>query len=679
MYLKYFPLLLVVFCYGHLFAQNAFYDAKALHKLLENGKLKVNGQFGLNISGILGRNLERVEGFNYDSISNIYLDNPFIAPYLDLTAVSIKAEEKDDFGIEDKNRTAPIVNNNSIPQLGGGSLGFGLPTSAILLGLTDFLVKRAKQEMSIAFFKSFQEKMEESQELQLIFPHTAQVLRTISEEVYKINSFWKVLQDAFVNDFSTLPKNLSHYSQENTHIKNKNIKDMMADFFLIIEMIKNQKTPTQIINYLATDAYIQDGYNQSDSSFTILCQNLKLLGLLSASLEEIPAINPKNIWVSADAFRYMLRDSVQTDFYLGFIYEKGKNCLIGDKTLGFYLHEVKKIQNYKKQFLRMLRGFLDRGQSLAGIIEKIRNEAELANLEDAATVKQKAIDNFYSFTDGVVEMVEYGYSIKQEIVNSNTKTDSLFLNYISIIRDINKMILDLGQERYPSAIINLLLIIKKILPAERFGCEHQVLLKYATFIATAATAQKAEDVTKAIELFALPPGSATIKKYSKFSISLNAYLGMAAGQEHLKIGNPAPFYAVATPLGVSFNWGFERAGSISLLASVIDLGALTAFRFSGVDSTNLAQQSNPLPDLKFENVLAPGGYIVYGIPKIPVSVGFGLQLGPNLRTVMEQGFTTTTSGFRWGAFIAVDIPIVNLFSTNKRYKNCIPSIRKKKK
>jgi hypothetical protein len=160
-------------------------------------------------------------------------------------------------------------------------------------------------------------------------------------------------------------------------------------------------------------------------------------------------------------------------------------------------------------------------------------------------------------------------------------------------------------------------------------------------------------------------GSASIKKQAPFSISLNAHVGLSFGQERLRGSNPKFYQAIATPIGLSFNVGLKKAGSLSILASAIDLGALTAYRFQ--DST-----ASVFPELRFENVLAPGGYLVYSLPKWPISIGFGGQLGPHLRSVTAaNGLGLQNSGgWRWGAFVAVDIPLTHLYTSNKRLKKC---------
>lgn len=267
-------------------------------------------------------------------------------------------------------------------------------------------------------------------------------------------------------------------------------------------------------------------------------------------------------------------------------------------------------------------------------------------------------------------MLHEGYNFKKQLVGATTEQDSIVDRYLGIVGDLNTLGLNIRKKHYTSAVINTLVIIEKLLPQDDYACERKNLMKYGSFIATAVQAKSSKEVSQAISAFALPPGGSAIKKYSRFSLAINAYVGLSAGQEHLDGIGASSFYSLATPIGVSFNWGFKGAGSISILASAIDLGALTTFLFEAEGEDNVSE----LPELKMENVFAPGAYLIYGVPKYPLSIGVGAQLGPNLREVTNASLNIDkTSGWRWGAFIAVDIPIVSLYSSNKYYKKCCKS------
>ena len=115
-------------------------------------------------------------------------------------------------------------------------------------------------------------------------------------------------------------------------------------------------------------------------------------------------------------------------------------------------------------------------------------------------------------------------------------------------------------------------------------------------------------------------------------------------------------------LAVSKQLNFPfRSGSISLYASLIDVGAVASLRLKN-DSTE------HLPEIKFENIIAPGLHLVYGIPKTPISIGYGWQRGPQLREVHVpdpgggEPINQLVSGYRWAFFLAVDIPLFNIWT-----------------
>jgi hypothetical protein len=615
---------------------------------------------------ILARNFSTVRSeLTYDEIVEAYSDNPFIAPLL-----------TDDLGgsIVYSGKTG----QRALGALASASTGLGLPGSTFLMGLTDFLVKRTKQELSIAFFRDFQKVVKRSEEMQYLFPITTKVLLKIDENIYQFKAFWEVLRESFLSDLEDLVYNLDDYVQQSSKIKDPLVRHMMSDFFKIIELFYDKTAPSDVINYLSEDAYLHTITADIDSSkiVPILQSSLQVLGLLSKSFENQ---DDNGYWVEPEVVTKMLRNPVITTLYLGLIYQQGKNIQMGEKTFAEYLEPLSIKENAVRvrRLLNTFKAFLDKTKALERLARDMRRKAnDRRRDKNAAPMtdsdKELEYDEYYDFTQNICDLLLYAHDFKKEILGASSKEDSLVHTYLTIISDINGMALEIRKKHYTSALINTLFIIEKLLPDGKFKCERQVMLKYGTFIATAVKAKTAAEVSDAIAAFALPPGGSAIKKYSKFSIALNAYVGLSAGQEILTDVGANPYYAVTTPIGITFNWGFKNFGSIGILASVLDIGALTAFRFQ---DDNVSE----LPDLKFENVLAPGGYLVYGLPKYPVSIGIGAQLGPNLRSVTNGALVTQTSGWRWGAFIAVDIPIVSIYTTNKNYKQCCRKCEKQAK
>jgi len=194
-----------------------------------------------------------------------------------------------------------------------------------------------------------------------------------------------------------------------------------------------------------------------------------------------------------------------------------------------------------------------------------------------------------------------------------------------------------------------------------------VLLKYGTFMATIVQAQNSDDVESAIESFALPPGSYRTKRKNEYNIALNAYVGGFMGYEAVR-GRDKQFfgsgfyatnsYGLTAPVGVAASLssgGWSFSGFISL----IDIGAVAAFRFS-------ADSTNQTPTIHLQDIISPGLLISVGIPGCPISVNFGVQMGPNLHSVSSS--VNNYSGaiyYRYSLSACVDIPIIDFYTKQK--------------
>lgn len=603
--------------------------------------------------------INNTETLTHQQILDIYKKNPFIAPFL-----------TDDFLGAMAGNTVDLskVRANARGSLDAVGTGLGLPGSTFLLGLTDFLVERTKQELNIAFFVELRKALNQSEEMHFLFPKTKEVLLKIDDNIYQFKAFWELLRESFLMDLDNLVYNLDEYVQFSKRIKNPLARHLMSDFFKVTELIYDKTTPANVITYLAEDAYLHilDSTEDKTGHLKALQDHLKVLGVVSKSIEQKEG---SGYWVDPQRIVDMLRDPVTTAFYLGFLYEEGKSLTIGEKTLAGHLAVLVNNTDKTRQLLNTFKLFLNEASKLERLADQIRTQNNSSRRSRNNTPKTAAEieaehQNYFNFTQGICELFAYANAFKIELAGPSA-LDTVVTKYLSIAGDLNTVTLEIKRQQYTSALVHSIFIIEKLLPQDSFKCQRQVLLKYGTFIATAVGAQTPQEVSNVIAAFALPAGSSAMKKYSKFSIALNAFVGVSGGQETLNNGlGTNPYYAIATPIGVSFNMGFNNYGSVGVLASLIDIGALTALRFQD-------NSAGDLPDLKIENVFAPGAYLVYAVPKYPIALGIGAQLGPNLRSVTDNNLNVVqASGWRWGAFLAVDIPIVSFYNSARRYKQC---------
>jgi hypothetical protein len=111
-------------------------------------------------------------------------------------------------------------------------------------------------------------------------------------------------------------------------------------------------------------------------------------------------------------------------------------------------------------------------------------------------------------------------------------------------------------------------------------------------------------------------------------------------------------------------WNTEKSGcagwSSSLFLSVIDIGALASFRFKSPETVST------VPQIKLKDIISPGIFFSLGIPKTPLSLNFGWQMGPLLRNVSDTLNTYYSQSYsRWSVGLCVDIPIFNFYSLSK--------------
>jgi len=261
-------------------------------------------------------------------------------------------------------------------------------------------------------------------------------------------------------------------------------------------------------------------------------------------------------------------------------------------------------------------------------------------------------DDFFRYSQSFIELMQTLNRTGRLVLQR--PNDLIPQDYLSLMRQSNSLYFNVRQRNYTGAISNVIYCLNVLGKDKK---EVATMLKYANFVASIAEANTSEEVANAIELFALPPGSSRMKKQpGRFSVALNAYTGLSGGSEWLGSDkSPKTVAAITAPVGLSCSWGLNK-GSFGFFVPLLDVGAVTAFRFNDANYQNL-------PELSWSNILAPGLYAVYNLPgKWPIALGMGGQAGPSLRKVSNQGMSIDNAGgMRLGAFASVDIPITYFY------------------
>lgn len=547
----------------------------------------------------------------------------------------------------------------------------GLDVTKYADGLAKFLVKRVKQELSVAFFEKFKAIIDSTPDLATVFPATTILLRAIGVEVYDYERYIQNLREAFKVDIVVIHRNLpgivnNHPAFFSAH---KELKAALLSGCYIATELENQSHPGDILANFPIE-YL-DSLNSKNFSGA-----LQTLQVLSASFRDTTQGEEANYWVPIKALRQLVENQLSLKFYLGLVYHEvktryesipfeGTNLVeLLDKVADQYDKGVRIYTAYKRYILR----FAEKTEALN---KMIREYSELRT--DSA-----ALEKYGVYLRSAVDFVQYCTQASTlPLISEKVKNlDSLFSKYFQVAYSSSDLLADISKKNYSAAINDLVRIynLVRVKPLQDNLTDKQAasnsviaqnrLAKYGSFMATVATAKTPDEVAKAIEAAALPVGSSRVKRETIFNVALNAYVGPYIGYEKIKGVDSGKInaYGITAPIGFSVSRGYSilffnsnHRSSSSIFFSLIDLGAITAFRFTN-DSTE------KVPTIELKDIFSPGIFYSHGFGRTPISLNIGYQVGPLLRRVRldENEFGKTYS--RISVSLCVDIPVFNLYS-----------------
>lgn len=555
--------------------------------------------------------------------------------------------------------TIKTTDNKSILS----SIG-GLDVTKYADGLAKFLVKRTKQELSTAFFTKFKTILtdEKNKDLQDLFPQTHNTLILIGNEIYEYQRYITTLREQFENDLKKLPDNFPKIIGNNQTYFNKypGLEAFVNTGSQFARSLRDKEHPgTALANIQAQNLI------KLDSNLTA---SVQMLQLFSEALRDTIVQNHERYWVNSKTVQKVINDPVTTKIFLGLILEKIRKDSI--QFNGKYLYNSLNHQasNYQPYYHRVKKYITNLSENIQRIDMLLNAEK---NTEDKSITFEDLLTYFSASIDLMENMVDIDSILPRNLFIGEKSKDEV-KNYVKFVSSSTDLILNVNHKKYGAAIINLVTLYKLSTihdKSDSTALKSKLLMKYGTFIATITQAEDSDEIAAAIEAYALPSGSSRIKRESKFNFSLNAYVGIYGGYEKSRLTKPdtSEFsWGVTAPIGLAISYGGwckgkdnKRGGkSISAFFSLIDIGALTAFRFNN-DTTDV-------PNIYLKEIISPGAFLSLGLGKVPISLNAGYQISPRLRRVgANENEVNLEYHGRWSASIAVDIPLTNFYTKPK--------------
>lgn len=438
------------------------------------------------------------------------------------------------------------------------------------------------------------------------------------------------------------------------------------------------------------------------------------------------AASPATAWIKFSDFNdYILSDPIALKIFIGLLYERMDSITFRNAE-GKYTSVQDFMRENKDNIFKiadLIENFLVLANDVEMTIKDIREKkGDLTN------------DDYYTYIRKAIDITEYGFKVAN-VIKPGIADD----RYITMARNAADLYKNIYTKSYNAAVMNVYVILEEILAKSDSAVDSKKnfytslqndplfqadtsiravklsqkdsftrsndslrntkllteaalkdraetverILRYGNLIASIVKAENSDEAAAAIEAAVLPAGSSSVKKNSKFNISLNAYIGGYFGRstnatDEIDGNNSA--VGVTAPVGVAFSWGLGyykngnikgySRGAISLYATLIDVGAIAGYRLND-DSTALDQK------VTLNQIFTPGGYVVYGFglpikgfSYIPLSVGYGWQYGSKLYQKKDDGKLATSDKSRWRSnwFVAIDIPLVNFWTRNNNKK-----------
>ena len=651
------------------FSQNPYYDAK---KLAERGFVQSNGKISflvkdsLYISEILVK-YDPNQIF-YPGLRVTFHQNPFIELPI----------------IKSMSSASPF----DISKLSQGLKAFssvgGLNVTNFADGLAKFLVQRSKEELNVAFFRRFQDYLNDYPEVQIIFPTTYDFLKQIYS--YQYAAMLPALKAAFQKDLNAFNTNLLNLRDKSNYVgygTNKEITERADEIIAFLDSpigrsvigalivsngIVKGNNAADIISNLASDDICT---NHSDENFPNFIQ---LVDLLSQSLR---SNEDGRVWITKQQLTDLVKDEITFKIYLGLIYavdQKNKHQIsfkIDGSSYSFntFLTEISGDKWNSEGAVKFKASFSLMANSLVEVADNAKNIIDAKKQGDQASILVYAdyASSIASLFKQSVNFLSYNPSLNRFAPE--------MLKFANVIDDAANACYDLKSQNYTALVLHTASVLTEILgSSDEFKIK---FIKYGTFMANIVEAKNSDEVQAAIESAVLPVGSSSVKRETDMNISLNAYIGPYVGREFMPTLNVkedqwAYTAGLTAPVGVAFSWGNKgkrtkkcngdaRGGkSYTLFLPVIDIGSIASFRM-GDDSSKVASE------ITLSNIISPGLYFYYGFGKCPISIGFGGQLGPQLRGVTAKAASLNIDKnyyLRFGFNVVVDIPCFNLYTKN---------------
>ena len=541
-------------------------------------------------------------------------------------------EPQDDANRQGTSGVQPVI--VVAPQAGqaGSTTAPALTETAILLGITDFLIEQTEAEVQDWLLPKFYEQLCGSPDvedttaqtdlsidvpLKTLFTNTCSVLASSAE--FGLNTGARALHSAVRFDLRALPVSVLKIVSENEialQYRWEDIGEIVTAAEVLMDVLSGvTRDPTAILN-LILDRICQvepGGTNESSA----LCETAPFI--VSGMVEgRMPETDSEWLNLLRATLLNVCAPSVDT--------VRNLPCDDGRTTdsLPSVFDELSKVRVHVLAAQRA-------GQAL-----QVLNASPVASPRDLLNRRIEGAAEMLGHVVGAVNVVLEDSMASHEAVITLSRSLVAF-EAGDFAQGVGAAAALLGSMAPVPGDGRGLLVSKNAIR----------LLTFAAELSSATTADEVKDAISNLAQAAASRGNKRAEEHDWLLI-LQAYGGVQAGSERAD-DRWAGFGGLYLPVGFEITMPNEQLG---LFVQVIDVGALASSRIIETD-----KGVGNSPELGFSQVVAPGAYFTWAVRNTPLSIGAGGSFIPNLRRDLDAlpSGDKSLNTFRWGAFFAIDI------------------------
>ncbi|HJT73092.1 MAG TPA: hypothetical protein VJ720_03715 [Chitinophaga sp.] len=552
---------------------------------------------------------------------------------------------------------------------------FAFNESAIIYGITDFIIQRAKEEMLEAQLGQIYDKLNSDVIIKQLIPNTLKTFQQFKEDnttgLAKYGDLWKASFQQDLQNFPLMLQDEPFLQQVGDRVlagKEEKVRTLfrtelrpaIAGSSELVYNLYLKKHLVAILQDMATKYRT----GATADSLAVFKKAVIFSDVVSSIVGQFNG--DKYVLITSEAINKMSVEEWWNFARITYLRNKTDLHLVGGTTMDSLANKSAAVISFLKQWIVPAVNTYNAYQQIIGSASAgiAVTEVKVLNGEDI----HKLIALSFQMADNAISQLRKN-SFKPEL---DQFLDTTYRNcvqpYFTLANQIGEGISTREYGKVLDGTLQTLKLVQVRHNSEALDGIIRVMTQYGSFMVNILEAEKPEQVEAALDEL-IPKGQYKLKYKPTLSVSLSAYPGAFGGWERIKKydassgtvnrdnssnsnGGSLAFYL---PIGLDFNQGISNKMCVSLFLQVLDLGAVLNYRLNadGDEQTN--------PEVSFKQILSPGGSVMMHFPHSPFVAGFGVNYTPDLRKIEEtNGVSYTTNALRYGFFVGVDVTMLHI-------------------